>query len=446
VGVDTTVERRPVVAPLSALRPAAWNPRSISPSQLRRLGQSLERDPNLLWSRPILAMADGTIYAGNMRYRAVAALPASWRREHFGADGVPAVLEDVSLELAKERAIRDNGSWGEWAEQDLAEILAGLQAGDVDVGLLGLAADHVERLLALVGLGEATDDSDFDPTPPTTARSRPGEVSLLGEHRLVCGDARDPEIWKALFASLADEGAQALWTDPPYGVELATPGGALAIAGDTPTDAVPLLRAVLQQADRWLVAGAPVYIAGPSGRLGGRFVQVWEATGWHLAQSLIWVKNSFVPGRADYHHQHEVILYGWKPGAAHPWLGALDRSTVIDGELDLARASRAELIGLVKELRSARRTDVVREDKTRHNELHPTMKPTGLVRQLLANSTRARDLVLDPFAGSGSTLVAAEQLGRRAALIELEPGFCDVVVRRWEALAPGNTARLVHDG
>ena len=175
-------------------------------------------------------------------------------------------------------------------------------------------------------------------------------------------------------------------------------------------------------------------------------MQVWEATGWHLAQSLIWVKNSFVPGRADYHHQHEVILYGWKPGAAHPWLGALDRSTVVDGELDLARASRAELIGLVKELRSARRTDVVREDKTRHNELHPTMKPTGLVRQLLANSTRARDLVLDPFAGSGSTLVAAEQLGRRAALIELEPGFCDVVVRRWEALGPGNTARLVHDG
>jgi DNA modification methylase len=391
-------------------------------------------------------MADGTIYAGNMRYRAVATLPAAWRHEHFGADGIPAVLEDVSLELAKERAVRDNGSWGEWAEPDLAEILAGLKAEGVDIGLLGLASDHVERLLALVGLGDMKDDADFDPTPPRSAHSRPGDLYLLGEHRLVCGDGRDRGTWEALFASLEGAPAQALWTDPPYGVELETAEGAPAIAGDTPTNAVPLLRAVLAQADRWLVAGAPVYITGPSGRLGALFAQLWEELGWHLAQSLIWVKNSFVPGRSDYHHQHEVILYGWKPGAAHTWLGALDRSTVVDEELDLAQASRAELVGLIKELRSARRTDVVREDKTRHNDLHPTMKPTGLIRQLLANSTRQGALVLDPFAGSGSTLVAAEQLGRRAALIELEPSFCDVIVRRWESLAPGNTAELVRGG
>ncbi len=437
---------RPVVAPLSALRPAAWNPRSISASQLRRLGQSLERDPALLWSRPILAMADGTIYAGNMRHRAAAALPASWRVEHFGADGIPAVLEDVSLELAQERAIRDNGSWGEWAEQDLAEILAGLSAEGVDVGLLGLASDHIERLLALVGLGAATDDADFDPTPPAMAQTRPGDRYLLGPHRLVCGDAREPGIWDALFAALEDERAQAMWTDPPYGVELEAADGTQALAGDTAADAVPLLRSVLGAADRWLTSGAPVYIASPSGRLGAQFAQTWDAVGWHLAQSLIWVKNGFVPGRADYHHQHEVILYGWTTGAAHTWLGPLDRSTVIDDELDLAQASRAELVGVIKALRDARRTDVVREDKTRHNDLHPTMKPTGLVRGLLANSTRQGTLVLDPFAGSGTTLVAADQLGRRAALIELEPRFCDVIVRRWEALAPNNGAERVRGG
>ena len=253
---------------LTALKPAAWNPRSISPSQLRRLGQSLERDPELLWSRPILAMADGTIYAGNMRYRAAAALPAAWRREHFGADGLPAVLEDVSLELAKERAIRDNGSWGEWAEQDLAEILAGLQSEGVDVSLLGLAADEVERLLARGGLGTAQDDADFDPTPPAVAQSRPGDLYRLGPHRLVCGDAREPATWNALFASLEDERAQAMWTDPPYGVELEAADGTLALAGDTAADAIPLLRAVMAQADRWLTPGAPAYIAGPSGRLG----------------------------------------------------------------------------------------------------------------------------------------------------------------------------------
>lgn len=437
---------RPAVTPLAVLKPAAWNPRSISPSQLRRLSRSLERDPALLWSRPILAMADGTIYAGNMRYRAAAALPATWRVEHFGADGVPAVLEDVSLELAKERAIRDNGSWGEWAEQDLAEILAGLRTEGVDLGLLGLGEDHVERLLSLVGLGQPSDDGEFDPTPPAIAQSRPGDLYLLGEHRLLCGDARDPDLWKVLFASLDDERAQAVWTDPPYGVELTTPAGTPAITGDTPSDAGPLLRAVLRAADAWLDADAPIYIAGPSGRLGAQFVQAWEDVGWHLAQSLVWVKNSFVPGRSDYHHQHEVILYGWKPGTSHTWLGALDRSTVVDDEADLATASRRELLSLIKELRSARRGDVIREDKPRHNDLHPTMKPTGLVRGLLANSTRRGDLVLDPFAGSGSTLVAAAQLERRAALIELEPRFCDVIVRRWQGLAPGNQAELGRRG
>jgi DNA modification methylase len=104
---------------------------------------------------------------------------------------------------------------------------------------------------------------------------------------------------------------------------------------------------------------------------------------------------------------------------------------------------REDLVALVKQLRNARSTDVLREDKTRHNDLHPTMKPTGLIRHLLANSTRRGDVVLDPFAGSGSTLVACELLGRRAALIELEPRFCDVIARRWSELSPRNTAELV---
>jgi len=361
---------------------------------MRSLQASLERDPQLLWSRPILALTDGTIYAGNMRYRAAATLPAAWREAHFGADGIPAVLEDVTVERAKERAIRDNGSWGEWAEQDLAEILAGLEADGVDVGLLGLAADHLERLLALAGPGLATDDAGFDPTPPRVARSRPGDVYLLGDHRLVCGDARDPRHWEALFGSLADAAARAIWTDPPYGVELERADGTLAVSGDTPGEAIPLLRAVLGEADHWLTAGAPVYIAGPSGRLGAEFVRIWDEVGWHLAQSLIWVKNTFVPGRSDYHHQHEVILYGWRPGAPHIWLGAHDRSTVLDDEPNLGQASRSELVELVKQLRNARGTDLLRHDKPRQNDLHPTMKPPALIAQLLANSSRRGDLVL----------------------------------------------------
>jgi DNA modification methylase len=297
-------------------------------------------------------------------------------------------------------------------------------------------------LLALVGIGADADDEGFDPTPPAEAVSRPGDVYLLGEHRLICGDARDQATWDALVAALGSNLADAMWTDPPYGVDLQI-GGEAAMDGDRPEQIAPLLRAVLAFADERLALGAPWYICAPTGGTFGDFQDEIERVGWHLAQTLIWVKNAFVPGRADYHHQHEALLYGWKRGAAHRWLAEPDQSTVLDDEPNVARMRREELVALVKQLRNARRTDVVREDKTRHNDLHPTMKPTALIRQLLANSTRRGDVVLDPFAGSGSTMVACELLGRRTALIELEPRFCDVIARRWSELSPGNRAELV---
>ncbi len=149
-----------------------------------------------------------------------------------------------------------------------------------------------------------------------------------------------------------------------------------------------------------------------------------------MAQSLVWVKSSFVPGRSDYHHQHEAIYYGWKAGEPHTWIGGLDKASLIDDEPDVSRMRREDLVALVKKLRNDRSTDVIRDDKTHHNDLHPTMKPTSLIRTMLANSTRGGDVILDPFAGSGSTLVAAEVMSRRVAAIELEPRFCDVIVRR----------------
>jgi DNA modification methylase len=265
---------------------------------------------------------------------------------------------------------------------------------------------------------------------------------LLGEHRLICGDAREEPIWDVLFTALGVKTADAMWTDPPYGIDLQV-DGVSAMGGDTTEDIGPLLRATLPLADQHLTPGAPWYVCAPTGRTFAAFEQQIERVGWHHAQTLVWVKNAFVPGRADYHHQHEAVLYGWKRGAAHPWLGAPDQSTVTDDEPQVSRMKREELVALIKQLRNARRTDVVREDKTRHNALHPTTKPTGLSRHMLANSTRRGAVVLDPFAGSGSTMVACELLGRRAAMIELEPRFCDVIVRRWEELDPGHRAERV---
>ena len=451
------------VVPITQLRTAAWNPREITASSFKTLMRSLERDPGLLWSRPILATKDGVIYAGNRRYDAAVQLGESWRRRHFGIDGVPAILEDLTPDQARERMIRDNSQWGEWVEQDLAEMLCGLEAQGVPLDILGIERDQIERLLALVSQDAPADDDAFDPTPPTVPETRTGDLMLLGPHRLVCGDSRDGLTWELLMESGSEAGriADAVWTDPPYGVDLQLRHGDArrmdpdksrrldpepAFAGDRPEEVAPLLAAVLPNCDRWLKPGAPFYIAGPNGRMAAVFIEEIARVGWYLSQTLVWVKNAFVPGRADYHYQHEAIFYGWKPGEAHIWLQAPDQPTVFDDEPDLAKLARHELVALVKELHSARITDVLREDKTRHNDLHPTMKPTSLIRGMLANSTRRDDLVLDPFAGSGSTIVAAHLMGRRVAAIELEPRFCDVVVRRWLELHPANQAHRVRQG
>ena len=434
------------------LRPFERNPRTISGSRLENLKWSLQEDRDFLEARPLIVNCypgrENVVIAGNMRLRAA---------RELGWEEVPVLVVSVPPDVEAQWNLKDNNQWGDYVQEDLAEMLADLGARGVDLEILGFDGDELERLLALAGAAAKGDDDDFDPTPPTVPESRLGDVYLLGPHRLVCGDSTDAATWERLFAHVGQDAVDALWTDPPYGVNLQVRSTERrmdpdkskrtleedAFRGDRPEDLQPLLAATFPLADAHLRPGAPVYICGPHGPMARVFEEEIERVGWHHALSLAWVKNSFVPGRGDYHYQHEAIFYGWKRGAAHTWLGAPDRSTVIDDEPDVTHLRREELIALVKELRNARRTDVVREDKTLHNDLHPTMKPPGLIRTTLANSTRRGDVVLDPFAGSGSTMVACELMGRRAALIELEPRFCDVIVRRWEELSAGNRAELV---
>ncbi len=440
------------------LRPYERNPRRISSSALEKLKQSLRDDPEFLEARPLIVNAypgrENVVIAGNMRLRAAQAL---------GWEDVPVIVVSLEPDLEAKWNLKDNNQWGDWIQDELAQMLAELGTRGVSVDNLGFGEDELERLLALAGVVSPSDDDEFDPTPPTVPDTRPGDLFVLGRHRLVCGDSRDAATWTQLMASFdtADLVADALWTDPPYGVDLQIrppehrldpdkarrTTGEAAFEGDRPGEVAPLLSAVFPHVDRHLKPGAPFYITGPSGAMERVFLEEIERVGWHLASpGLVWVKNGFVPGRSDYHPQHEMVFYGWKPGAPHVWLNAPDQASVIDDEPDASRMSRAELIALVKELRNARSTSVIREDKTRHNDLHPTMKPTALVRRMLANSTRRDDLVLEPFAGSGSTLIAAEVLGRRGAAVELEPRFCDVIVRRWLALDPTKTAQRVRAG
>lgn len=161
----------------------------------------------------------------------------------------------------------------------------------------------------------------------------------------------------------------------------------------------------------------------------------------NTTQCLIWVKQSLVLGRQDYQWQHEPILYGWRPGAAHRWYGERNKTTVWDQERPLDELGKRDLLEMVKELREALNTTAQRFDKPARNADHPTMKPVRLITHHLKNSSRREDLVLDPFGGSGSTLIAAEKLGRHARLIELDPIYCDVIIRRWQEFTGGQAVR-----
>ena len=207
------------------------------------------------------------------------------------------------------------------------------------------------------------------------------------------------------------EQAQLLFTDPPYGVRYqGRTSRRLRIANDGPGELAQLLASSLSAADGVLAPGASVYCFHPAGPLAGIFHDAFLGAGWSLRQGLVWVKHPLVMGRADYHYRHEPLLYGFKPGperlgrGAAGWYGDNKQSTVFEAP------------------------------RPRSSAAHATMKPVELIAACLRNSSRRGELVLDPFAGSGSTLVACEQFGRRARLIELDPGYCDVIVERFETL------------
>ena len=244
----------------------------------------------------------------------------------------------------------------------------------------------------------------------------PGQAWQIGPHRLACGDCRDEGAVGRLWANGGPK-IRMVWTDPPYGVDYASKNGYLNRADRGNRIQVPiendkltagetgfLFEAALSSAKIWALAGASVYATVPSGPLVVHFVQAFTAAGFAFRAQLIWVKQHFVIGMADYHHRYEPILYGWLPGAAHYF--ANDRS----------------------------QDDVFEIDKPHVSDLHPTTKPVELIARMIRNSSREGELVYDPFCGSGSTLLAAHQLGRIGYAVEIDPGYVAVTLERMSAL------------
>ena len=293
--------------------------------------------------------------------------------------------EARAFRLADNR-IAENAGW----DEDLLRVeLEQLREAAFDLDLTGFELAEIECLLEGADDGPAgnIDDDEAPETPetPETPVTRPGDLWLLGNHRLLCGDATvTADIERVLDGGLAD----LCLTDPPYNVDY----------GNSAKDRIRGKRRRIR-----------------NDNLGADFERFLGEAGGHWSTFLIWAKNTFTLGRSDYQRQYEPILYAWKEGTDHYWCGARDQG------------------------------DVWFVDKPARNDLHPTMKPVALIERAVRISSKNRDVVLDPFAGSGSTVIAAEKTGRTARLVELDPGYCDVIVRRWQGWT-GQTAILDGDG
>jgi DNA modification methylase len=382
--------------PTARLVPYARNARTHTEAQVAQIAASIAE---FGFTNPILAGGDGVIVAGHGRLAAA---------QKLGLTTVPVVVLDHltptqrrALVIADNRIAENAG----WDEAMLQVELAALKDDDFDLTLTGFDADALADLMAGDEItNEGQTDDDAAPDVPAMPVSRPGDVWLCGEHRVLCGDATKADAYARLFQD--GERADMVFTDPPYNVDYANSakdklrGKHRPILNDALGegfydflyDALALINARTRGA---------IYVAMSSSEL-DTLQAAFRAAGGHWSTFIIWAKNTFTLGRADYQRQYEPILYGWPEGGERHWCGDRDQG------------------------------DVWQIKKPARNDLHPTMKPVELVERGVRNSSRPGDVVLDPFGGSGTTLIAAEKSGRMARLIELDPKYVDVIVRRWQ--------------
>jgi DNA modification methylase len=404
------------LVPLEQLTPAPWNPRHIDKARLKNLAESIRADPNFLLRRPILAQQSGEIYAGNQRWHAAKLLFAQGWAPPWQTQTVPVDLDDVPDQLARERALRDNNAWGAWDDDSLARLLGDLRDAGAETSLLGFHDRELSQLLARIGQELNPDDADL--TPPVEPITKPGDLWLLGEHRLLCGDATD-----ARDVELVLDGAHPvlLITDPPYGVEF-EPTWRRKLGAVKDDYMEPEHDRERSWAAAWACSPGEIAYIWHSDKQRVALELALIDAGWQPRQEIVWVKQAWAMSRTLWAYRHEACLFLTR-GASH-WIGptnpqgknAVEHTTAW---MDLPVSSPF----------GAKSDDPLDNDD---DIRHAAQKPIALMRRPMAHHDGD---VYEPFCGSGTTLIAAEDMGRRCFALELEPRFCDVAVRRWERVS-----------
>lgn len=384
------------------LIPYAKNSRTHSEAQVAQIAGSIKE---FGFNNPVLIDEDNGIIAGHGRVMAA---------QKLGLEAVPCIrLAHLTDTQRKAYVIADNrlALNAGWDDQMLTLELQELDGEDFDLSLLGFEADELNALLNPIKETEGLTDEDAVPDVPEEPITKPGDIYQLGRHRLMCGDSTSIDaVEKLMDGQLAD----ILITDPPYNVAYeGKTKEALTIKNDEMSDEQfrQFLRDAFTAADMVMKAGAVFYIWHADSE-GYNFRGACKDTNWKVRQCLIWNKDTMVMGRQDYHWKHEPCLYGWKEGAGHLWSADRKQVTIIECK------------------------------RPKRNDVHPTMKPVELIEYQLLNNTKGQDIVLDLFGGSGSTLIAAEKNGRTARLMELDPKYCDVIVKRWEEFTGQKAERV----
>lgn len=391
--------------PVDKLVPYARNPRTHSVEQVSQIAASIVEFGFL---NPILVDTTAGIIAGHGRLQAA---------KQLGLAQVPVVVLDHLTESQKRAyVIADNklALNAGWDDEILRTEMAALAAEEFDMPVIGFSDDELADLLADPDAAGNTDE-DAVPEVPVTPVSKPGDLWQLGNHRLLCGDSTVlANVERVLEGALADM----VFTDPPYNVDYGNTAKDK-LRGNNRTILNDNLGEGFEQflydscVNMLTVCKGAIYVCMSSSEL-HTLQKAFITAGGKWSTFVVWAKNTFTLGRSDYQRQYEPILYGWKQGADHYWCGARNQG------------------------------DVWFVNKPVKNDLHPTMKPVELVERAVQNSSKSRDIVLDCFGGSGTTIIACEKLSRQCRMIELDPKYCDVIVKRWEEFT-GKKAELLNE-